>query len=172
MPQSVAMTERIYLVGFMGAGKTTVGRLVAAGLGWSFVDLDEEIERSEGKPVSEIFRDSGEPYFRKIERIQLGEVAQRTHCVIALGGGTYADGWNRDLVEKTGHSVYLDTPLELIEDRIVRDGLRPLFSKGVDIAALYTQRQPSYRMAATTVDTRGLSPQEIADRVIQDTSLL
>lgn len=161
------LRERIYLVGFMGAGKSTVGRLIAARLGWSFVDLDGEIERAEGRSVPEIFRDDGEAYFREVESVELDRVSRRAHCVIALGGGTYVDQENRDRVEATGLSVYLDAPLELIRERIDTDGSRPLYSSARDVAELYRRRRPSYRMAAATIDTRGLRPQAIADRVIR-----
>ena len=161
------MAERIYLIGFMGAGKTTVGELLAEKLGWSFVDLDDEIERVEGKSVPDIFRDAGEPHFRRIESEQLRAVSGSVGRVVALGGGAYADPENRSYVEGTGVSVYLEAKLESIEDRIEDDGVRPLFSDSNGIAELYQRRLPSYRMAAVRVETDDLAPTDIADDILR-----
>src|SRR5437762_11443381 len=99
--------SRIYLVGFMGSGKTTVGRRLAKKLGWKFIDLDEEIERREHRQVAEIFREKGEPYFRNLERLCLKDLSSsNSKAVIALGGGAYADAGNRDVAEKTGLTVW------------------------------------------------------------------
>src|SRR5947208_17194666 len=97
--------SRIYLVGFMGSGKTTVGRRLAKKLGWKFIDLDEEIERRERRPVAEIFREHGETHFRQIERDvfkKLAVSAAADKSVMALGGGTFLDGENRAVAETRG----------------------------------------------------------------------
>ena len=172
MQKSGLMAERIYLIGFMGAGKTTVGRLLAELLGWSFVDLDTEIQSVEGRSVADIFESSGEPHFRRVESEQLREVSRLPNSVVALGGGTYADPDNRAHVEASGLSVYLETALESIRDRIGDDGARPLFADSPRIAELYQQRLPSYRMASVTVNTDGLNSKELANRIFQIVSSL
>lgn len=164
-------TERIYLIGFMGAGKTTVGRLVAERLGWTFVDLDDAIERAEGRSVADIFRTAGETDFRGVESRQLREVSRNSRCVVALGGGTYVDAQNRACVEENGLSVYLEASLQTIQGRIDDDGSRPLFAGDVGTQDLYHQREPLYRMAAVTINTDNLCAREIADRVIHAINL-
>ncbi len=161
------MAERIYLIGFMGAGKTTVGRLLAELLGWSFVDLDAEIQDLEGRRVAQIFEELGEPHFRRIESEQLREVSGLPNRVVALGGGTYADPDNRAYVEEHGLSVYLETALESIRDRIDDDGARPLFADSLRMAELYQERLPSYRMASVTVNTDGLDSKDLANRILK-----
>ncbi len=172
MQISGLMAERIYLIGFMGAGKTTVGRLLAELLGWSFVDLDTEIQGVEGRSVADIFEDSGETHFRRVESEQLREVSRLRNRVVALGGGTYADPGNRAHVEESGLSVYLETALESIQDRIDDDGARPLFANALRMAELYRERLPSYRMASVTVNTDNLNPKALANRVFQIVSSL
>ena len=166
------MAERIYLIGFMGAGKSTVGRLLAERLGWPFVDLDDEIERAEGKAVADIFEDSGEPHFRRVESEQLRQVSRLRNRVVALGGGAYLHPDNRAYVEEKGLSVYLETALESIQGRIEDDGARPLFANSLRIAELYQQRLQSYKMAAVTVNTNGLNPKDVADRILRIVSSL
>ena len=166
------MPERIYLIGFMGSGKTTVGRLVAERLKWPFLDLDDEIERVEGRSVRAIFRDSGEPYFRNLESKQLREISALDRQVLALGGGTYVDAQSREFIEANGVSVYLETRLESIQERIADDGFRPLFSDVSSIQELYLERLPSYRMAKVTINTDGLNEREVADRIIDIVELL
>src|SRR5262249_57270029 len=91
----------------MGAGKTTVGRRLAKKLGWKFVDLDGEIERREGRAVADIFKEYGEPHFRDLERLCLRDLSASSNTVIALGGGAFIDSQSRDLVEKSGLTVWL-----------------------------------------------------------------
>jgi len=97
-----APVGQIYLVGFMGAGKTTAGRDLSALLGWDFADLDDAICRTEGKTIAEIFREHGEPHFRQREREALIGLAVRPRLVVATGGGTYVSRENRSLVEAAG----------------------------------------------------------------------
>src|ERR1051326_6210130 len=94
--------KRLYLVGFMGAGKTTVGRRLAKKLGWKFLDLDEEIEHREGRTVANIFKEDGERHFRSLEHSCLKELASVPKAVIAMGGGAFVDPENRELAESTG----------------------------------------------------------------------
>src|ERR1019366_10438686 len=99
--------SRIYLVGFMGAGKSSVGRILSKRLGWKFLDLDQEIERGEHQSIANIFLTSGEPHFRQIERQYLERLSRRSRVVVALGGGTFVDPANRELADATGLTVWL-----------------------------------------------------------------
>ena len=160
------MAKRIYLIGFMGSGKTTVGRLLAERLNWSFLDLDLEIERAEKRSVRDIFQNSGEPYFRNLESKRLQEISTSAEQVVALGGGAYIEGATREFVESHGVSVYLETALESIQTRIANDGSRPLFSDRERVRELYLKRLPSYRMAQVTINTEGLKAEEVVDRIV------
>ena len=161
------MNSRLYLVGFMGAGKSSVGPLVADQLGWTFVDLDSEIETNEARPIATIFKESGEQYFRTVEEKYLRLVSVKDQRVISLGGGTYTLPANRAFVEEQGLSIYLAASLEIIQERISFDGTRPLFV-GVDrIDELYNRREHSYAMAKIRIDTNSLSVHEVAEKIIK-----
>ena len=117
-------TPGIYLVGFMGSGKTTIGRLLAERLGWHFADLDDEIEAQQGSSIAEIFDLRGEEEFRRIEtgvvRAQVRTIERGRPTVVALGGGTFAQQANFDLLENNGVSIWLDCPLETVSAAWVR----------------------------------------------------
>lgn len=162
-----AMTSRIFLVGFMGAGKTTVGRLLAERLGWNFVDLDLEIERAKGLSVGEIFASRGEAWFRAAEHEVLRVVAASPKQIISLGGGTYVDPANRVLIESLGCSVYLDTPFELLLKRIGGDVSRPLASDPSRLAHLFEERMSSYRLARVRVETGDRTPEDIVEEILR-----
>ena len=157
--------ERVYLVGFMGAGKTTIGRALAAQLGWSFVDLDTEIERSQKMPVRDIFSKSGEAHFRRIEREQLKNLSGRPRVVIALGGGATVDPENRLIIDSTGPSVWLNVPFDTAARRVSMDGTRPLFKDPEHAERLYETRLPIYRLARIHVLADNRPPAEIAGEV-------
>ncbi len=103
-------TETLFLVGFMGAGKTTVARALGRRLGWRVEDIDELIEGRERCSVAEIFATRGEPYFRAAEREVLRRLLPLRHAVVATGGGTYADADNRSLINANGVAIWLDLP--------------------------------------------------------------
>lgn len=158
----------VFLVGFMGAGKTTVGRLLAASLGTAFTDIDEEIVREQGRSVSEIFAAGGETGFRDAERAALGAAAARGG-VIACGGGVVTDEGSRALLSDAGAVVYLRVSSD---EAIARCGSeisgRPLL-RACDpaaAAALLASRESLYSAAATiTVETEGRTPAEVADAI-------
>lgn len=160
------MVTRIFLVGFMGGGKTTVGRLLAERLGWTFIDLDAEIERLEGRSVAEIFASEGEAAFRSMERRSLETVSGPPNRVVSLGGGTYVDARNRELVDSVGVSVYLEASLSVLLERIDDDGSRPLARDRQRLEALFAERVASYRMARVCIDTENLDPIEVAEAVL------
>ena len=164
--------DRIYLVGFMGAGKSTIGRELALKLKWTFVDLDVEIEESEKRPVREIFQTNGEAYFRRIESAHIRKIAERSHAVIALGGGAYIDPENRTLLDSTGITVWLQASLKSITQRVKPDGSRPLFMNMDDAQKLYESRVPSYRLSRLHIMTDNRLPSAIADDIAQQVATL
>jgi shikimate kinase len=159
--------DKIFLVGFMGSGKSTVGPLVAAKLGWDFLDLDRQIEREQGKPIREIFEQNGEPEFRRIEARHLRSLKDRAACVVALGGGAFVQEANRPIVAELGVSVFLDCRLEVIQARCPDDGNRPLLATPERIKDLYAVRQPFYRMSDFSVDASDLEPAQVADQILR-----
>jgi shikimate kinase len=159
--------DKIFLVGFMGSGKSTVGPLVAAKLGWDFIDLDRQIEREQGKPIREIFEQDGEPAFRRIEGRHLRSLKDRTACVVALGGGAFMQEGNRPIVADLGVSVFLDCRLEVIQARCPADGNRPLFATPELVSGLYAARQPFYQMSDFSVDASDIEPAQVADLILQ-----
>jgi shikimate kinase len=161
-------TDKIYLVGFMAAGKTTVAGALAARLGWRAEDVDELIEARERKTVADIFARQGEPYFRGVEREILRLLLPLRHVVVATGGGTFMDAENRAAINIDGLSVWLDVPLEELIRRMPADGRRPLAADRAQLERLYTLRQEAYGFAHVRVDARGASPQEIAERIFDE----
>ena len=144
--------EKIYLVGFMGAGKTTLARALARRLDWRAVDVDELIEAREHASVAEIFARRGESYFRAVERTILSEQVGQSHLVVATGGGTFADVQNRAVIQRDGVSIWLDVPLERLVDRVPADGRRPLAADRSGFERLYHQRRTAYEQAHLRLD--------------------
>ena len=160
--------NRIYLIGFMGSGKTSVGWRLAKKLGWKFIDLDEEIERSEGRAVAEIFRADGEVRFRQIERNCLKRVASSPatdKSVIALGGGTFLDSGNRTVAENTGLTVWLKVSFPTVSGRVKIDGTRPKFSSKEQAESLFQSREPYYALAKMHISTDQGTPETVADEI-------
>jgi len=147
----------VFLVGFMGSGKSTVGPELARRLGWDFVDLDCRIEACEQKSVPEIFRDQGETGFRLAESTALQHLTQSLErdSVVALGGGAFAQEKNRTLLRNC-FSVFLNAPVEELWKRSLADGVeRPLRKDRDQFARLLAERLPGYRQATITVETAG-----------------
>lgn len=163
--------NKIFLVGFMGSGKSTVGPLVAARLGWGFLDLDREIEQEQGKPIREIFEHQGEHEFRTIETRHLRSLKDRPACVVALGGGTFVQQANRPIVNELGVSVFLDCRLDVIQSRCPADGTRPLFETPERVKDLYLLRYPLYRESDFSIDVSDLDPMQAADLIVSKVTL-
>jgi shikimate kinase len=162
--------DKIYLVGFMAAGKTTVARRLAERLGWRAEDIDELIEARERRTVAEIFAKNGESYFRAIERDILRLLLPLRHCVVATGGGTFMDPDNRAAINLDGVSVWLDVPLEELVARLPADGRRPLAADRAQMERLFAVRQIAYASAQLRVDARGVHPEAVAERIIEAVS--
>jgi shikimate kinase len=159
---------KIYLVGFMGAGKTTVGRELAARLDAPFFDLDELVEAAEKMSIKEIFAQRGEPYFRKRERDILRSTRNLERAVIATGGGTFTFDENIQFIQSEGLSVYLSAPYSLLRARIGdKAAERPLFRDDVATHELYGNRIRYYRMCDLTIEMReDETPAEIVERLL------
>jgi shikimate kinase len=152
----------IFLIGFMGAGKTTVGGVLALQLEYDFLDLDELIAAKAGKPVQQIFAELGEAEFRRLEReaIRSGDRLSRT--VVALGGGAYESEANRVSLRETGRTVWLDCPLEICLRRVSGDKSRPLLGDRDAMRELLAQRRGAYAEADYVVETGERAPEELA----------
>jgi shikimate kinase len=175
MNLKLKQTPGIYLVGFMGSGKSTVGRTLAHRLGWSFFDIDSEIERAENKSIAEIFASLGEPEFRRIEtemiRRHVRWIERGKPAVVALGGGAFIEARNRDLLENNGVTVWLDCPFETVERRVAKESHRPLARDAAQFAALYQARLESYRLADIRVPITCDDASEAVDRILAHTLL-
>ncbi len=159
--------DKIYLVGFMAAGKTTVARTLAARLGWRAEDIDELIEARERRSVAEIFARNGEPYFRTLEREILRLVLPLRHAVVATGGGTFMDPDNRAAINMDGVSIWLDVPLEELVARLPADGRRPMAADRTQMERLFAMRQAAYANARVRIDARGAHAEDVAERIIE-----
>ncbi len=161
----------LVLVGFMAAGKSTVGRLLAQRLGWSFVDLDATIERNAGLSVAEIFAEQGEPVFRRLETEATRSLAGRRGLVLAPGGGWFLRPENRAALSASARTVWLRvTAEEAVRRSGAASGERPLLAGDDPLrraAALLAEREPTYGTADWIVDTSGRSVDEIADEIAE-----
>ena len=149
-------TPAIYLVGFMGCGKSTVGRALAEELGWKFSDLDEEIERAAQTTISAIFETQGEPAFRELESAALRERVRVAKSgrpqVISLGGGAFLSEENCELAINHGVAIWLDCPFSMIERRVGSETHRPLARDPEQLRALFESRRPGYARADFRVE--------------------
>jgi shikimate kinase len=158
----------IYLVGFMGAGKSSVGTILAESMGWPFVDLDTVIEAGQGTSIRQIFEQSGEPFFRQLEHAALAEVSRKGPAVIALGGGTFVQKANLDLIRQgRGVTIWLDCPIEELWVRCSAMDNRPLFCDRESFSRLYEQRLPFYQQAEFRIATGGRSPEDIVQEILR-----
>ncbi len=158
--------DKIYLVGFMAAGKTTVARALAKRLDWRDVDIDELIEQRQHLAVSEIFARHGEPYFRAIEQAVLLEHLDPRHLVVATGGGTFADAQNRAVINQDGVSVWLDVPMDRLIDRVPADGRRPLAADRASFERLYHLRRAAYQLAHVRLDAGRAGVDALVDQLM------
>ncbi len=162
--------SHLFLIGFMGAGKSTVGRRVADALGMPFIDLDEQIERSTGRSVADIFAADGEQSFRAAESAALASLEDVEPAVIACGGGVVEDDANRRVLKELGRVIHLRVEADEALARIGDTSGRPLLAHGDAVAmasTLLAARETLYRTAAdAVVDTSGASASEVAEEVV------
>ncbi|HHP50370.1 MAG TPA: shikimate kinase [Moorella mulderi] len=164
------MPGNIVLVGFMGSGKTQVGKLLALRLGWPFVDTDELIEDREGISIAEIFSRYGEAYFRQQERRVIEELASRRRTVIATGGGAFIPKDSREILKRGNRVVWLRVRPETVLKRIGGSQDRPLLL-GLSLAqveSLLAQREPFYAEAHIHLEVDGKDPEEVAREIEEE----
>ena len=159
-------TDKIYLVGFMAAGKTTVALALAKRLGWQAADIDELIERREHQTVADIFAKQGEPYFRAAERAVLLDQQAPRHVVVATGGGTFVDPQNRAAINRDGVSVWLDVPLDRAIARVPAGGRRPLAADRTEFERLYVLRRTAYEYAHLRLDAGRASVDALVEQLV------
>ncbi len=167
----------VFLIGYRGSGKTTVGRKLAARLGWGFIDADEQIVQETGKTIRAIFADQGEQGFRDVESRVIEKLAALTDHVMSLGGGAVLREINRQRIAKPGASViYLHCEPAVLADRIARDqstadnrpALTPLGGSIDEVRQLLAIREPIYRsMMTASLDVTHLTPDESVERLAQ-----
>lgn len=178
MPQSHITTNRhsnpivtkpLVLVGLMGVGKTTIGKRLAARLGWSFVDADQEIERAASLTVREIFERYGEPYFRDGESRVISRLIDKGRTVIATGGGAFMHPRTRQLILERALAIWIDADIDVLVTRVSKRDTRPLLI-GRDpeevLRDLAASRNPIYAQAQIRVKTGPVSPDIIVNRIL------
>jgi len=175
-PPEAAVPKNLVLIGFMGCGKSTVGRELHRNLGYPLVDTDQEIEQRTGRTIRQIFADEGEPAFRDMETALLRELAEESGTdqaprIISTGGGICGREENRELLRRMGYVVWLHAPVDVIVERTSKNQDRPLLvtdDPRARIVALMAEREPLYRETAhLDIDTTGLDFKEIAIGILE-----
>jgi shikimate kinase len=159
----------VVLIGLMGTGKTTVGKMLARQLNKPFVDVDILIEEKLGMTISEVFDEYGEPYFRKIEKEMISEISKSDDVIVAAGGGAVLDDGNMASLKKMGHLIHLFARSEIILKRIGNQHHRPLLEtadREERVARLLEQRGPYYDRADTMIDTSDLEVKDVVAKII------
>jgi shikimate kinase len=157
---------RIVLVGFMGAGKSTIGAILAKRLGYVFEDMDKRIEARVGRKIADVFREDGEEAFRALELEEARILGALEHRVVAAGGGAFSRPATREALQQGALTVWIRCSAEALFARVGHDRSRPLAGNRDIMRALLAAREPSYSMADVTVDGSAGSPQQVADRVM------
>jgi shikimate kinase len=162
--------RRLVLTGFMGAGKSTVGRLLASRLGWKFLDLDQHLESRAGTTIPELFSRHGEAHFRRLESTALASALGRNNVILALGGGTPEELTNRLLIEQTPATatVFLDASFATLFDRCVLQEIsRPVLADPAAAQVRFERRRPLYiRLSHLTVETSQLTSDETVETIL------
>ena len=164
--------KNIVLCGFMGSGKSTIGKLLSRKMGMAFIDLDAYIEKKENKSVTQIFADSGEEYFRQLEKNAVKELAYKKSVILATGGGTLTFRENVDTLRNADNKIILlDLPVEVVAQRLKGDTKRPLLNrpdKEQVMRELYEKRLPLYRSAADIVVNAANSPMQVCMEIMSN----
>jgi shikimate kinase len=165
-----AFPRSIVLTGFMGAGKTTTGRQLAERLGWTFIDVDTEIEAATGATIADLFIRHGEPWFRELEHDTICRLSGTDRGVIALGGGAIEDDRTRRLLLTAENTwlIHLEVSIESVLARCNgTDGLRPVLRDRANLEARYNRRLPLYQQAHVTIPTDSLTAGEVVEAVLK-----
>jgi shikimate kinase len=158
----------VFLCGFMGCGKTTIGQVLAQKLGVHYIDMDEYIVKKEGKKIPEIFSEKGEEYFRMKETEAVRELAER-EAVIACGGGAVINEKNAEIARSGGVVIFLDVPFEVCYERISGDTNRPLIANNTkqQVEEIYNSRYQIYKKHSSVLIDANNSPSMVADEIKQ-----
>ena len=156
----------IVLCGFMGCGKTSVGKQLSLKTGLNFIDTDRYIEKTSGLPVSEIFKVYGEAHFRNLEKICVKTVSSSTSAIISTGGGVILDKKNILYLKQTGKIFYLDAPIEILTARLISDSTRPLIKSKSSIQKIFDERKEKYFNAADFIINANQSLDEVCEDII------
>jgi shikimate kinase len=167
--------ERIVLIGFMGAGKSTVGPILADRLGWRFVDADHELETETGTTIAQLFTTHGEPGFRELEAGVVARLLRHHEIVIALGGGAIESALTRSVLSASTSTciTFLKAPLNVLIRRCEEQpnaAVRPILQQKDALERRFLGRLPHYEAAHLTVDTEGLAPQAVAEQLLHKLS--
>ena len=160
-------TDKVYLIGFMGAGKSSVARALGTRLGWKVQDMDELIESREHQSIATVFARNGEAYFRRIEHEVLCELVHERQLVVATGGGTFVSTDNRTIINKDGVSIWLDVSFNRVIDRLRSDTKRPLAADHTRMQTLFETRRPAYALADFRVDASLTSIDEQTEQILE-----
>ncbi|SEB43623.1 shikimate kinase [Paenibacillus sp. GP183] len=165
--------RNVILVGFMGTGKSTVGKLLAKRLGWTFIDMDERIEKEQRMPIRELFRIHGESYFRDLETKALSAQLDADQQIVATGGGAVLAEENRSCMLDNGWVIALTANPDTIISRVSRDQNRPLLQGNLQerVNTLLEERKHAYEFAHVTIDTTHLNTDQIVDLILQTNTL-
>jgi shikimate kinase len=168
-----AHLHRLVLTGFMGAGKSTIGRLLAARLNWTFLDLDAHLEARTGATIPQLFERHGEAHFRRLESTALASALGQNNTVLALGGGTPEELTNRLLLEQTPatYTIFLDAPFPTLYDRcMLQDIARPVLADPTAAEQRFAKRHPLYRrLANLTIPTANQTPDQTVEAILNST---
>jgi shikimate kinase len=158
--------DKLYLIGFMGAGKSTTAASLGRRIGWRSEDIDSRIEARERRSVAAIFANDGEAYFRTVEKDILRELLPERNVVVAAGGGTFVDPDNRAVMLADGAVAWLDIPLSCVIERVPRDGRRPLAADLAQLEQLYLRRRAAYVDAHVRIDASRPAA-EVVERLLE-----
>jgi len=157
----------LFIIGFMGAGKSTIGKTLAKRLSYAFLDSDPVIEANAARSIPEIFAEKGEAEFRRLEREALRSMIGLTRAVVALGGGAFVAEENRAILREIGISIWIDCPLDLCWSRVSKETHRPLLKSYPEMASLLERRRPSYEQADLRIETGARPPARVVREIIE-----